>query len=98
MKKRNLFAEIAEGFDALANERAGKQTLRTHKVELQPLPEVTAEEPGDFARAPAPVAPGVCWLPANQSTDIGELGAGQGQAECPSLAPHSFGREVPGHR
>ncbi|TXH04713.1 MAG: transcriptional regulator, partial [Rhodocyclaceae bacterium] len=26
MKKRNLFAEIAEGFDALENERAGKQT------------------------------------------------------------------------
>jgi hypothetical protein len=24
MKKRNLFAEIAEGFDALANDRAGK--------------------------------------------------------------------------
>lgn len=44
MKKRNLFAEIAEGFDALANERAGKQTLRTHKVEVQPLAEVTAEE------------------------------------------------------
>ncbi len=44
MKKRNLFAEIAEGFDALENERAGKQTLRTHKVEVQPLAEVTAEE------------------------------------------------------
>lgn len=44
MKKRNLFAEIIEGFDALANERTGKQTLRTHRVEVQPLPEVTAEE------------------------------------------------------
>jgi putative transcriptional regulator len=44
MKKRNLFAEIAEGFDALANERAGKLTLRTHEVALQPAPEVTAEE------------------------------------------------------
>jgi putative transcriptional regulator len=44
MKKRNLFAEIAEGFDALANERAGKQTMRTHKVEVQPLAEVTADE------------------------------------------------------
>ena len=32
MKKRNLFAEIAEGFDALAEERAGKRTLRTHAV------------------------------------------------------------------
>ena len=44
MKKRNLFEEIAEGFDALADERAGKQTLRTHKVEIQPLAAVTAEE------------------------------------------------------
>lgn len=44
MKKRNLFAEIADGFDALVDARAGKQTLRTHKVEVQPLAEVTAEE------------------------------------------------------
>jgi len=44
MKKRNLFAEIAEGFDALADARAGKQTLRTHKVEFHPVREVTADE------------------------------------------------------
>jgi putative transcriptional regulator len=44
MKKRNLFAEIAEGFDALAEERAGKRTLRTHEVEMRPVPDVTAEE------------------------------------------------------
>ncbi|MFZ2854547.1 MAG: hypothetical protein WAZ34_10630 [Rhodocyclaceae bacterium] len=44
MKKRNLFAEIAEGFEALANEHAGKQTLRTHKVEAQTALDVTAEE------------------------------------------------------
>lgn len=44
MTKRNLFAEIAEGFDALANERAGKHTLRTHEVEIKPAPEVTAAE------------------------------------------------------
>lgn len=30
MKKRKLFAEIAEGFEALAAERTGKRTLRTH--------------------------------------------------------------------
>jgi putative transcriptional regulator len=44
MKKRNLFAEIAEGFDALAEARAGKRTLRTHEVEMMPAPEVSAEE------------------------------------------------------
>lgn len=44
MKKRNLFAEIAEGFDALAEERTGKRTLRTHEVVMRPSPDVTAEE------------------------------------------------------
>ncbi len=44
MKKRNLFAEIAEGFDALADERAGKRTLRTHEVSMKPAPEVSANE------------------------------------------------------
>lgn len=44
MTKRNLFAEIAEGFDALADARGGKRTLRTHEVELKPAPEVDAGE------------------------------------------------------
>ena len=36
MTKRNLFAEITEGFDALAAARKGKKTLRTTEVELKP--------------------------------------------------------------
>lgn len=44
MKKRNLFTELAEGFEALAEERAGKRTLRTHAVEEKPAPEVTPAE------------------------------------------------------
>lgn len=44
MKKRDLYAEIAEGFEALAEAREGKRTLRTHRVELKPAPEVTAED------------------------------------------------------
>ncbi len=44
MKKRNLFAELAEGFDALAEERAGKRTLRSHVIKAKPAPEVTADE------------------------------------------------------
>lgn len=35
MNKRNLFAEIAEGFDALANARNAKQTLRTNLRTLE---------------------------------------------------------------
>jgi putative transcriptional regulator len=45
LKIRNLFDEIAEGFEALA----GKRTLRTHDVEVKPAPEVTAP-----ARMPKP--------------------------------------------
>jgi putative transcriptional regulator len=33
--KRDLFAELKEGFDALAGEREGKLTLPTCKVALQ---------------------------------------------------------------
>ena len=44
MTKRNLFAELTEGFDALAAERRGKVTLRRHTVELAPAPEVSAGE------------------------------------------------------
>ena len=43
-KKRNLFAEMAEGFEALADQRAGKRTMRTHEVNLKPAPDVTADE------------------------------------------------------
>ncbi len=42
--KRNLFAELKEGMDALAAEREGKMTLRKVEVRvLQPI-DVTAEE------------------------------------------------------
>ena len=48
MGKRNLFAELSAGFDALADERAGKvelkTTLRTMEVEAKPALKVTAVE------------------------------------------------------
>jgi putative transcriptional regulator len=44
MSKRKLFDEIAEGFDALAQERQGKITLRRHVVQAAPVAPVTAEE------------------------------------------------------
>lgn len=44
MAKRNLFVEITEGFEALAEERAGKRTLRTHEVEGLPAPSVKAAD------------------------------------------------------
>jgi len=42
--KREIFTELVEGFDALADERQGKVTLRTHKVHLNKLTPLTAEE------------------------------------------------------
>jgi putative transcriptional regulator len=48
MTKRNLFAELTEGFDALAAERKGKRTLRTTEVTLKPVVEVSAEELRDI--------------------------------------------------
>jgi putative transcriptional regulator len=43
-KKRNLFDELNEGFDALKAQRAGKRTLRTHVVKVKPAPKITARE------------------------------------------------------
>jgi putative transcriptional regulator len=42
--RRDLFAEIVEGLDALAEERQGKRTLRSHRAELRPVRPVTPAE------------------------------------------------------
>ncbi|MFT0545916.1 helix-turn-helix domain-containing protein [Allopusillimonas ginsengisoli] len=44
MKKRNLFAELREGFEALANSREGKATLRQHTVEAAAVLDISAKE------------------------------------------------------
>ena len=49
--KRNLFAELVEGFDALKAEREGKITLRRHTVESKPAPKVTAKDLIQIGRA-----------------------------------------------
>jgi putative transcriptional regulator len=43
-QKRSLFTELAEGFNALADERAGKRTLRTHRVQFRSPPDVQPED------------------------------------------------------
>ena len=42
--KRDLFVELSEGMDALADARHGKRTLRTHSMEFKPAPAVTPKE------------------------------------------------------
>jgi len=44
MKKRKLFDELVEGFDALKDQRQGKITLRTHTIEAKPVPKITGKE------------------------------------------------------
>jgi putative transcriptional regulator len=43
-KKRDLFSELTEGFDALADHRSGKRTLRTHTVKVKAAPKITPRE------------------------------------------------------
>lgn len=41
---RDLFAELSEGMDALADARQAKRTLRTHALEFRPAPNITPKE------------------------------------------------------
>ena len=43
-QRRDLSAELDEGIQALADERLGKRTLRTHAIELKPAPEVSPRQ------------------------------------------------------
>lgn len=43
-RKRRLFDELSEGFDALSDHRQGKRTLRTHAVRAKPAPKVTGAD------------------------------------------------------
>ena len=42
--RRDLFAELSEGMEALADARQEKRTLRTHAVEYKPAPNVTPQD------------------------------------------------------
>jgi putative transcriptional regulator len=44
MKRRNLFADLMEGMEALEAERTGKATLRKIEVAYNPAPELTPAE------------------------------------------------------
>ena len=44
MTKRDIFAELTEGFDALKEQRTGKRTLRTYEEQAKPEAEIQAAE------------------------------------------------------
>jgi hypothetical protein len=52
MTKRNLFAEMTKGFDALAAARKGKKTLRTSEVVIKPAVDVSVQE--QYVPSPTP--------------------------------------------
>ncbi|RZT42073.1 helix-turn-helix domain-containing protein [Cupriavidus agavae] len=41
---RDIFAELVDGFEALAADREGKATLRTHKVRLADLTDIDGKD------------------------------------------------------
>jgi hypothetical protein len=43
-KKRRLITELTDGFAALADQRAGKHTLRTHVGQTKATPKMSAKE------------------------------------------------------
>jgi putative transcriptional regulator len=43
MAKRDIFGELVEGLAAVKNHREGKITLRSHRVEVVPLPKVDSK-------------------------------------------------------
>lgn len=43
-KGRELFGELVEGMQALAEVREGKRTLRTHPAEFKPAPVLTPDD------------------------------------------------------
>ena len=49
-KKRDLFGELVEGFDALADQRAGKRTFRTHMLKAKPAPKIPLGSLPRYAR------------------------------------------------
>ena len=42
--KRDLFAELSEGMEVLADARHGKRALLTHTVKYKPAPRITPQE------------------------------------------------------
>jgi putative transcriptional regulator len=43
-KKRDLFSELVEGLDALAEQRTGKRTLRAHTMNTKPAPGIAGRQ------------------------------------------------------
>ena len=82
--KRDIFSELIESVDALAEQRQSKITLRAHKVQLPKLVPITAEEVVAI-RLQLNLSRSVfAMYPAHQHPNPRKLGTGTGNAKCPS--------------
>src|SRR5487761_959523 len=86
-KKRKLFDELMEGLDALADQRAGKRTLRTHAVKPKPVPEISA---GELTKVRENMKLSRSLFARYLRTNVRTLeNWEQGQAKCASGTAHS---------
>ena len=61
--KRDIFAELVEGFDALGKQRQGKITLRTFKVQSKPAPNFSPQDVlsvREHLHLSRPYSPAIC--------------------------------------
>ena len=68
-KKRDLFDEMIEGFDALADHRTGKRTLRTHALKAKPALKITAGELAKGSTGHESFARAFCTILAHECAD-----------------------------
>ena len=95
--KRDLFAELSEDMEALADARQGKRTLRTHAVEYKPAPPVT---PQDLIRVRKSLRISralFAALSADERTHTGKLGTRARQAKRASRPANQPRQALPGH-
>jgi putative transcriptional regulator len=94
MKKRNLFAELTEGLDALAAEREKKITLRKIKAEV---PDALDVSPAEIkaVREASHASQAVMARSLHQRAHVSELGTRQGQARRTGRHASPTGRQTP---
>ena len=96
MAKRKIFDELMEGVDAMKRHREGKLTLRSYKEEVTPLPAVDSKFIRETRKRMRCSRAVFARAAADQRENLGEMGAGPGQAE-PSGGAGAAGAPVSRH-
>ncbi len=96
-KKRDLFSELVEGIDALAEQRVGKRTLRTHAMKVKPVPTITARELAKV-REDMNLSRGLFagYLRTNVRT-LENWEQGTSETKCSSRLANSYATTIPRH-